>query len=159
MNRKTIAVVMMSLVLLAGLGAGNERWNRALAAGTASGTAAQRTALARVKAAVAGFHAKYNAGNCAAIYLDTDGRFKLHVSMAEMLKMCDNLHQKLGAQKSSVLERWAVSNKPTADGTVVALLYLSKFEDGDAAETFFYLLAPDGPTLVHYSVSPIKSPK
>jgi hypothetical protein len=101
--------------------------------------------------AVPQFHSMLNEGRFKDIYVATSGEFKKVATEADLLKLLDAVHRKLGTHRSKERQNWNV-NYDTS-GRLVTLVYSSDYSGGKAVETFVYRVKGDDASLVGYHVN------
>jgi hypothetical protein len=107
--------------------------------------------LAATEKAVDEFHAALNAGDFARIHDDAAGEWKKVSSKPDSIQLFEAVRNKLGPFVSGKQVGWNV-NYGTS-GTIVVVQYDSKFQRGDARETFTYRRLGDDAQLVGYNIN------
>jgi uncharacterized cupin superfamily protein len=97
------------------------------------------------------FRVKYEQGKYDAIWATTSPEFRKAMTQAEFTKFLQKIHEKLGSTVDVNLGPFNV-NYGTA-GTIVTLGYQTKFQKGDAAETFIWRIDEGQAQLVGYNVN------
>lgn len=97
------------------------------------------------------FHAQLGAGQYDAIYEASGPEFKAASKAADMEKMFSAVSTKLGKLKSSERQSWNVNYN--MNGSFVNTSYLSKFDRGEATETFIWKIEEKKAKLVGYNIN------
>lgn len=85
------------------------------------------------------------------IYAGADPEFQKTTSAAELSQFLGKIHEKLGSVTDVNEGSYHVNFTPS--GTIVTLVYATKFERGEGTETFVWRLSsPDPPRLLGYNV-------
>ena len=102
--------------------------------------------------AIQDFHSKLNAGEFAEIYDQSGASMKAAATEDKLTALLDAVHRKLGAYVSGSQTSWNENFGTT--GHTIRIQYASKFERGEATETFVFQLDGKGtPALVGYNVN------
>ncbi len=96
-----------------------------------------KLARTSVDAAVQHFHEQLNQGKYQEIVQETDEGFRKGWTNDELLRFFTRVHTKLG--NAGVTSAAGIKVTTTPSGTFVTTVYNTKFEKGDAAETFSWL--------------------
>jgi hypothetical protein len=97
------------------------------------------------------FHAELNAGQFDRIFAESAPEWKQASPRADTIKLFTAIHNKMGAYVSGNQNSWRV-NYGTG-GTIILVLYDSKFQKGDGQETFTYRRSGDDVQLVGYNLN------
>ena len=103
------------------------------------------------EAAVTDFHQKLNDGNFEAIYSGADDGFKSVAKETDFVALLGAIHKKLGKVQSSSETNFSINSVNLV--TKITLVYDTKYDGGDATETFTYLLKDDKVTLDAYNIN------
>jgi hypothetical protein len=136
MGKKALIIIT---VIVAGIGLGVWKLTGALSRGGKLGDAA-----------VAQFHAQWNAGKEDDIVRDSHPRFKESVSLEKFRGLTGHLRSKLGSFQSS--ERTGISLNTNNGDTTLNMKYAAKFEKGDATESFVFDYNGEQPLLLHFNI-------
>jgi len=98
-------------------------------------------------AAVERFHQRLDSEQYAAIYLDTDDTFRKATSEKEFTQLLSAIHRKLGATQSKQSAGWNVT------ATSTAVVYRTKFAEGEATEQFRWRLNNGKAWLLSYNIN------
>ena len=98
-------------------------------------------------AAVERFHQRLDSEQYAAIYLDTDDTFRKATSEKEFTQHLSAIHRKLGATQSKQSAGWNVTTTSTA------VVYRTKFAEGEATEQFRWRMDNGKAWLVYYNIN------
>ena len=101
--------------------------------------------------AVGAFHQAYNAGNIGKIYDDSSEAMKSNTTAADLARVFDTLHRKLGAYKSSNSVGW--NENMNTNGTVVTVDYAGTYERGKTEERFQFLIVNGKPKLLNFNIN------
>lgn len=101
--------------------------------------------------AISHFHDQLNGANYSEIYSGTDDAFRSSGSQEELLKFFEAVHRKLGAAGSSSLVNIKVMVMP--NGTFITSVYNTRFELGQATETFNWIKKGDTLILHGYNIN------
>jgi hypothetical protein len=101
--------------------------------------------------AVAQFHEKLNLGDFESIYEDASAEFKAAVPREKILQLFGAITRKLGPLQEPKLINWNVNTRNLK--TVVVLVQDSKFEEGQATETFTFRVDDEKAELIGYNIS------
>ena len=107
--------------------------------------------IAASERAVEEFRALLAAQQYEKIYSGSSSELKQSVSQADLDKLLDAIHRKLGKVSAAQPNAWHV-NVNTA-GTFVTLGYQTTFERGDATERFVYRIEDGKARLVSYQIN------
>lgn len=107
--------------------------------------------LKKTEAAIGLFHQQANAGQFDQIYANAASEWKRAQSPRDSVKFLSALREKMGAFQSGQQDGWRVNY--TTSGTEVVVQYKSKFQKGDAVETFTYRVVEKAPILVGYNIN------
>jgi hypothetical protein len=100
---------------------------------------------------IASFHAQLNAGQFDQLYSAASPAWKQASSQSDSRQLFTAIHTKLGAYQSGKQNSWRV-NYGTG-GTTILVLYDSKFQKGDAQETFTYRRSGNDTKLEGYNIN------
>ena len=107
--------------------------------------------LKNTEAAIARFHQQVNAGQFDQIYVNAATDWKQAQSPRDSVKFLSAVRDKMGAFQSGETDGWRINY--ATGGSVAVVQYKSKFQKGDAIETFTYQLGEKAPTLVGYNIN------
>jgi hypothetical protein len=107
--------------------------------------------VAVTEQAIGRFHKELNAGAFVGIHQNASAEWKEASSEPASVELFNGVRRKLGKFVSGKQSGWKV-NYGTA-GTIVVLQYDSKFEKGDAQETFTYRRSGDRAELIGYNIN------
>jgi hypothetical protein len=96
--------------------------------------------LSKADEAVAKFHNNLNGQQYERIYATSDQGLKAAAPKADAVKLFSAVHQKLGDYQSGKRTGWRANYNTSGNNLVVE--YQSKFDHGDATETFTFV-GPD----------------
>jgi len=113
------------------------------------GSALMRTARMSDQA-VGTFHSQLNSGSYETIFSEADSAFRGAAPRQELLAFLVAVHQKLGIAQHANLQTINVTT--TTSGTFATTIYSTKFEKGDAIETFTWRVTGTRLILVGYNV-------
>jgi len=91
--------------------------------------------------AVTDFHQKLNDGNFQPLYSNADDALKSAATEKDFLALLGAIHKKLGKVQSSSETNFSINDVNFV--TKIVLVYDTKFDGGDATETFTYRLSGD----------------
>lgn len=128
---RRMAIIAAACALLAGCSVGKD----SAAAGTA----------------IRDFHSKLNAGEFADIYDQSGAGMKAAATEDKLTALLEAVHRKLGAYVSGSQTGW--NENFNTSGHTIRIQYASKFERGDATESFVFQLDGKGtPALAGYNI-------
>jgi len=107
--------------------------------------------LAGAENAIIQFHRQLNSGEYRKIYLESDSGLKKVTPEANMIKLLDAVHRKLGAFQTGKQTGWQVNY--STSGTNTAVQFDSKFDRGSATETFTFVGDAQSPRLLSYNIN------
>jgi hypothetical protein len=107
--------------------------------------------VAGARRAIVQFHARLNSGQYKQIFNDSDAGFKQASSEADMTKLLNAVHTKLGSFEDGTQSGWRVNYNTTGNNTVIQLG--SNFEKGKATETFTFVGDAAAPRLFGYNIN------
>jgi hypothetical protein len=107
--------------------------------------------VAGAEKAIAQFHGQLNSANYQDIYARSDQGLKDVTSKADMIKLLDAIHRKLGAYQAGKQTGWRVNYNTAGNNTVIQ--FESRFEKGAAAETFTFVGDAQSPRLLSYNIN------
>jgi hypothetical protein len=102
------------------------------------------------EAAIADFHATYNAGDFKELYRQLDDRMKTEAPEADFLGLMEHMRHALGAWQSSTNSSWNVNTRNLA--TVAVVTKASRFEHGSGTETFTYSVSHGAVKMLGYYI-------
>lgn len=102
-------------------------------------------------AAVAEFHKKLDRGAFGEIYSGTNEEFKAATKEQDFVSLLEAVHRKLGSIQSSERFTWRINSFNLK--TNITLVYKTKFQNGEATETFVWRAEKDGVKLLGYNIS------
>lgn len=105
--------------------------------------------LAASEKAVAAFHASANAGKFDDIYFGSADEMQNTADIVEFEEFLGVVQRKLGKAGKSTQQGWRVNY---GSATLIVLNMQTKYEKGDATETFTFKSSPKGPMLVGYNI-------
>lgn len=97
------------------------------------------------------FHSELNAGNFERIHENAAPEWKKASSKADMVQLFQAVRNKLGPFVSGKQNGWRVNY--TTGGTFVLVLFESKYQKGDATETFTFRRSGESAQLVGYNIN------
>jgi hypothetical protein len=100
---------------------------------------------------VARFHEMLKRRNFEAMYAATGAEFKSLVPRATALALFAAIDRKLGSLRQTKQINWNVNTRNLI--TTVALVYQSRFEAGEATETFTFRVQNGKPELIGYNIA------
>lgn len=100
---------------------------------------------------VAQFHERLKARDFEGIYEATGEEFKANASKELVLALFEAIDRKLGPIEQAKLINWSVNTRNFT--TTVALVYDSKYRDGQATETFTFRVKDDTAELIAYNIN------
>jgi len=100
---------------------------------------------------VARFHERLKSRDFAGLYAATGADFKAAVTEKKALALFEAIDRKLGTLRESNQVNWNVNTRNMI--TTVVLVYESKFEEGEATETFTFRVHDGKPELIGYNIS------
>ncbi len=104
------------------------------------------------QSAIETFHQNINAGNFDRIYQISDAQMKAAATEAQLTQLLTAVHSKLGLYKSGT--QGSVNDNVTSNGHFVNVRFASKYERGDAQETFVVKIGSSGEArLVGYHIN------
>lgn len=103
------------------------------------------------EAAVKTFHSMLDQERYADIYAASDSRMKDVATEADLTKLLNAVHARLGNVKSSNMSNWRVGNYNLT--SIAALVQETEFEKGKATETFVFVLDGKNAVLAGYNVN------
>jgi hypothetical protein len=101
--------------------------------------------------AVLKFHQQLNSAAYEQIYAASDSGLKKATSKADMVKLLEAVHSKLGAFQTGTQSGWQVNYNTGGNNTVIQ--FDSNFQKGKATETFTFVGNSDAPRLLAYNVN------
>ena len=107
--------------------------------------------LTAADAQIKTFHSELNSGDFQRIYADSAQGWKNVSSSADTIQLFTGVHNKLGAFLTGNKVGWRVNY--TTGGTFVIVQYASKFQKGEAQETFTFQHSGNATQLVGYNVN------
>jgi len=97
------------------------------------------------------FRVKFEQEKYDQIWASTSPEFRKSTSQAEFTKLLQKIHEKLGSTVDVNSGSYNVNYGPA--GTIVTLGYQTKFQKGDAAETFVWRIGDGQAQLVGYNIN------
>jgi hypothetical protein len=97
------------------------------------------------------FHEMLKGRNFEAMYAATGAEFKSLVPKATALALFAAIDRKLGSLRQTQQINWNVNTRNLV--TTVALVYQSRFEAGEATETFTFRVQNGKPELIGYNIA------
>lgn len=104
------------------------------------------------KQSVDQFHSQLDSEQYSAIYTAADDKFRSATSEADLTKLLQAVHRKLGKVHDSNLKGENISWY-AGQGTTVRLVYSTNFASGSGTEEFVWHIAGDHPALYHYNIN------
>ena len=101
--------------------------------------------------AVRHFHSQLDSEAYSDILRESDEAFQKSASSDEITKFLAGVHSKLGSSRG--FSRLGINVNATSSGTFIRLSYQSRFEQGNAVETFVWKKAGNAIKLVRYDVN------
>ena len=101
--------------------------------------------------AVKDFHSQLNNQDYAAIYNNSDQRFRDAVRPEQWQNLGKAIHTKLGSVTDATRRGFHVNY--SFAGSTVDIVYSTKFTSGDAQEEFVWAKGSDGLRLLHYQIN------
>jgi hypothetical protein len=102
--------------------------------------------------AVARFHDLYNSDDFATIYREATTDFQNSATEAKLVALLQAIKRKIGKVESSQRQGFSV-NSTTSSGTTANVTYATKFERGQATETFRFRIDGKTATLLFFNVN------
>ncbi|HVO56542.1 MAG TPA: hypothetical protein VMT51_02485 [Dongiaceae bacterium] len=104
------------------------------------------------QATVAGkkFHERLNAQDAAAIYADADPQFRQATKLEDLTALVNRVHDRLGAVTDPTRTGFNVNFN--AGGSTITLTYSTKFQLGEAQETFLWRKQGESMKLLNYRI-------
>src|SRR4051812_47902773 len=102
------------------------------------------------EAAVKTFHSLLDQARYSDIYSASDSRMKDAATEADLTKILNAVHTKLGNVKSSNMSNWRVGNYNLT--STATLVQETQFEKGKATETFAFILDGKNAVLAGYNI-------
>jgi hypothetical protein len=100
---------------------------------------------------VAAFHAALDSGRYAAIQASSSAEMKGTTSAADLTRLLEAVHDRLGAFRAGSTRSW--NDSRTTSGRFVTLDYAATYERGSAEENFVFRIDGDHATLAGYHVN------
>ena len=100
---------------------------------------------------VARFHDRLKARDFEGLYASTSAEFKAATSKSQILALFEAIDRKLGPMQGTKQINWNVNTHNMV--TTVVLVYATKFQDGEATETFTFRVNDKVPELLGYNIS------
>jgi hypothetical protein len=100
---------------------------------------------------VARFHERLKARDFEGLYESTSSEFKAAAPKTQILALFEAIDRKLGALEETKQINWNVNTYNLV--TTVVLVYSTKFQDGEATETFTFRIKGDVPELLGYNIA------
>jgi hypothetical protein len=107
--------------------------------------------VAGAEKTIAQFHQQLNFAAYQTIYAGSDNGLKQVTSEADMVRLLDAVHRKLGAFQSGKPTGWRVNYNTSGNSTVIQ--FDSKFQRGSATETFTFVGGAQSPRLLAYNIN------
>jgi hypothetical protein len=98
------------------------------------------------------FHAQLNTEQYGAVYAATDDKFRQTTSEADMVKLLEAVHRKLGFVQQAKLRNKGIAWF-AGQGATVTLIYDTKFAEGTGAEKFVWHINDGSATLYGYNIN------
>jgi hypothetical protein len=105
----------------------------------------------KAEAAVTDFHQRLDSGDFESIYSGADSDFKATETEKDFLALLGAIHRKIGNVQSTSEKSFYVNTYNLS--TKVTLVYDTKFDGGDATETFVYHISGDQVSLLGYNIN------
>jgi hypothetical protein len=100
---------------------------------------------------VARFHERLKTRDFEGLYESTSSEFKAAAPKTQILALFEAIDRKLGALEETKQINWNVNTYNLV--TTVVLVYSTKFQDGEATETFTFRIKDNVPELLGYNIS------
>lgn len=97
------------------------------------------------------FHELLKQREFEAMYVETGEPFKSAISKPLAIKLFSAIDRKLGPLKGTKQVNWNVNTRNLV--TTVALVYQSRFEEGEATETFTFVVQNGKAELIGYNIA------
>jgi hypothetical protein len=107
--------------------------------------------VAGAERAIAKFHQQLNSADYRTIYAGTDKGLRDVSTEAEMTKLLNAVHTKLGPFQSGARTGWRVNYNTSGNNIVIA--FDSKYENGKATEMFTFIGGAQSPRLLSYNIN------
>jgi hypothetical protein len=100
---------------------------------------------------VAKFHERLRSGDFEAMYSNSSRDFQAAAPKDKVIALFAAIDRKLGPLQETKQINWNVNTQNLT--TTVVLIYASKFQEGEATETFTFRISNQKPELIGYNIA------